>query len=130
MRKELSPAERAYKESIKKPLEETVKIGEADIVLGIPFYNEADTIGHVVEVARDGLNAYYPDTRCVICCVGAPDGSKALATVQEIPLPSRLSRIAFLMKNRSVSGKGWAVRAIMEIADSLARTLSSLKQTC
>ena len=123
MRKELSPVERAYKESIKKPLEEAVKIGEADIVVGIPFYNEADTIGHVVEVARDGLNAYYPDMRCVICCVGAPDGSKALATVQEIPLPSRLSRIAFLMKNRSVSGKGWAVRAMMEIADRLGADL-------
>jgi len=61
MRKELSQAEKAYKESIKQPLEQAARIGEADIVVGIPFCDEADTIGHVMEVARDGLNAYYPD---------------------------------------------------------------------
>jgi len=123
MRKELSPAEKAYRDSIKQPLEEAARIGEADIVVGIPFYNEANTIGHVVEVAKEGLKTYYHDKKCVVCCVGAPDGNKALATVQQIPLPNELSRIAFLMRSRVVSGKGWALRAMMEIADRLGADL-------
>ena len=123
MRKELSQAEKAYRDSIKQPLEQAARIGEADIVVGIPFYDEANTIGHVVEVAKEGLSTYYRDKRCMVCCVGAPDGNKALATVQEIPLPNELSRIGFLMKNPMVSGKGWALRAMMEIADRLCADL-------
>jgi len=127
MRKEVSVAEKAYKESLKRPLEEAVRIAEADIVVGIPFYDEADTIGHVVEVARDGLSAYYPDMKCVICCVGAPAGDKALEVIQHVALPQGLSPIAFLLKNEMVSGKGWALRAIMEIAEKLGGDLVILE---
>jgi len=127
MRKEPPVAEQTYRESVKQPLEEAARIGEADIVVGIPFYNEADTIGHVVEVVKEGLNTYYPDKRCVVCCVGAPGGNQALATAQKVPLPNRLSRIAFLMRSPVVSGKGWALRAMMEIADRLGGDLVILE---
>ena len=127
MRKELSVAEKAYKESVRQPLEQAARIGEADIVVGIPFCDEANTIGHVVEVAQEGLNTYYPDKRCVLCCVGAPDGDEALASVQLPLLPQELSRIAFLMKNPMVSGKGWALRAMMEITDRLGSDLVILE---
>ena len=40
-------AEGAYAESLSEPLERADRIGEADIVVGIPFQNEIDTIGHV-----------------------------------------------------------------------------------
>jgi len=127
MRTEALVAQERFRESVKQPLEEAVRIGEADIVVGIPFCNEADTIGHVVEVAIEGLNTYYPDKKCVVCCVGAPDGNEALAAVQEIPLLHGLSRIAFLMRSRMVSGKGWALRAMMEIADRLGADLVILE---
>lgn len=123
----MSQIEETYQESVRESLKEAARIGEADIVVGIPFYDEADTIGHVIEVVKEGLNIYYHDRRCVICCGGAPEGGKALATVQGIPLPNRLSRIAFLMKNQVVSGKGGALRAIMEIADRLGGDLVILE---
>lgn len=127
MSKETSLAEQAYREAVKQPLVEAAKIGEADIVVGIPFYDEADTIGHVLEVAKEGLNAYYPDKRCVICCVGAPAGGKALEAIKRVPLPKGLSRIAFLMRSQMVSGKGWALRATIEIADKLGADLVILE---
>jgi hypothetical protein len=38
-------------------------MGAADIVVGIPFYNEADSIGHVLRTAVQGLDQYYPDAK-------------------------------------------------------------------
>jgi glucosylglycerate synthase len=36
-------------------------IGTADVVVGIPSYNNASTIGHVAGVAGAGLAKYFPE---------------------------------------------------------------------
>jgi hypothetical protein len=48
--KSTSLAEKAYAESLSKPLEIAERIGNANIVVGIPFQNEVDTIGHVCKI--------------------------------------------------------------------------------
>ena len=35
-------------------------IGQADLVIGIPSYNNARTITHVVQAAQAGLAKYFP----------------------------------------------------------------------
>ena len=120
-------AEKAFRRTLKQPLQEAEQIGEADITVGIPFYDEADTIGHVVETAKEGLETFYPDKKCLICCVGTPAGGKVLEMVQSIPLPEKLSRIAFLMRSPMTSGRGWALRAAMEIAERLGSDLVILE---
>ena len=42
------------------------QIGEADIVVGIPSYNNARTIGQVVRAACVGLAKYFPSSPAVI----------------------------------------------------------------
>ena len=54
---------------MRAPLEEARGIGQADIVVGIPFYDEADTIGHVLATAREGLRDFYPHKTSVVVCV-------------------------------------------------------------
>ena len=39
---------------------------KADIVVGIPSYNNAKTIGHVVRAVDAGLAKYFPDKKAVI----------------------------------------------------------------
>ena len=119
MEKSASIAEKAYAESLKGPLEYVASIGEADIVVGIPFRNEVDTIGQVFLSVAQGLSAFFPDKKCLIVCVGASGGEGALNVIQALPLRRAIKRIAFLMKDESVSGKVWSIRAIMEIADRL-----------
>jgi hypothetical protein len=46
--------------------------------VGIPFYDEADSIGHVLRTAVQGLDQYYPDAKSVIVAAGSPAGGKAL----------------------------------------------------
>ena len=43
--------------------ERLAAIGKADIVIGIPSYNNARTIGHVVRAAYAGLAKYFPQSR-------------------------------------------------------------------
>ena len=49
-------------------------IGSADIVIGIPSYNNAATIGHVVRAAQAGLAKYFPGYRSVV--VNSDGGSR------------------------------------------------------
>ena len=42
------------------------QVGSADIVVGIPSYNNARTIGHVTSAALAGLAKYFPDRRSVV----------------------------------------------------------------
>ena len=81
-------AEKAYAESLSEPLEKADGIGVVDIVVGIPFQNEATTIGHVCQTVAKGLSAFFPDRKCVLVCVGALEGEDALNVIQEVPLGS------------------------------------------
>jgi predicted GH43/DUF377 family glycosyl hydrolase len=114
----------AYATSLTEPLAKAGDIGEADIVVGIPFRNEADTIGHVCETLLRALVQFFPDKRCVLVCVGGKEGEEALQAVQQVRLKRTIRRIGFLMKDELVSGKVWTVRAIMEIADRLHADLA------
>jgi len=119
MEKSASIAEKAYADSLNEPLEDVASIGEADIVVGIPFRNEVDTIGRVFDCVAQGLLEFFPDKKCVIVCVGASEGEDALNVIQAAPLGRAIKKIAFLMKDESVSGEVWSLSAIMEIADRL-----------
>ena len=42
------------------------QVGSADILVGIPSYNNARTIGHVVRAVQAGLAKYFPDRKAVL----------------------------------------------------------------
>lgn len=114
-----SPIEEEYRKSLGNALNEIDEIGTSDIVVGVPFWKEMDTIAGVLRTVEDGLRKYYPDSKCVVVCVGDVAGSKTLDVIREL-LPERnIPRISFLMNSKKVSGKGWSMRAIMDIASLL-----------
>ena len=41
-------------------------IGSAEILVGIPSYNKADTVGHVVRAVSVGLAKHFPGRRAVL----------------------------------------------------------------
>ena len=53
---------------------ELERIQSADIVIGIPSYNNEDTINHVVNAAALGMAKYFPDTKAVL--INSDGGSK------------------------------------------------------
>jgi len=52
--------------SLRDEVKQQVKeIEPADIVVGIPSYNNAHTIWHVVSAVQAGLAKYFPSQKCM-----------------------------------------------------------------
>ncbi|HXU93909.1 MAG TPA: glycosyltransferase [Gallionella sp.] len=104
------------------------QIGQADIVIGIPSYNSARTIGHVVRAVQAGLAKYFPEHKAVIVNAdgGSTDGTmdvvrqSSVEDYKPIMLRERVEPIAKLAFPYSgIPGKGSAFRAVFEIARTL-----------
>ncbi|HLP97021.1 MAG TPA: cell wall biosynthesis glycosyltransferase [Sideroxyarcus sp.] len=108
--------------------EQIDRLGNADIVVGIPSFNNARTIGHVVRAAQAGLAKYFPERRAVIV---NSDGGSSDGTMDVVRAASIEDFDAILLHHRTapvsklafpyagVPGKGSALRAIFEIAQTL-----------
>jgi glycosyltransferase involved in cell wall biosynthesis len=107
------------------------KLGElekADILVGIPSYNNARTIAHVVRAVQTGFAKYFPDMKCVLVNSdgGSTDGTMDIVQdttiddLHSILLQHRI-RPAFKITTpyHGIPGKGSAFRTIFEIASAL-----------
>ncbi|HWI70112.1 MAG TPA: glycosyltransferase, partial [Nitrospiraceae bacterium] len=56
------------------------EIDSTEILVGIPSYNNADTVGHVVRAVSVGLAKHFPGRRAVLVNSdgGSSDGTPAL----------------------------------------------------
>jgi predicted GH43/DUF377 family glycosyl hydrolase len=113
-----------YKELLQEPLYQAAAIGKADIVVGIPFYKETETLRAIFTTIRKGLEQFFPDQKSVIVAVGSPAGEESLNVINNIPIHTNIKRIAFLLNDWRMNGKGWHVWAIMEIARTLGADLA------
>ncbi len=104
------------------------EIGEADLLVGIPSYNNARTIGHVVRAAAVGLAKYFPHARAVIVNSdgGSTDGTPEVVVEASLDdLRAVLVRHPVAPAHRIVTpylgvpGKGSALRTIFRIAEAL-----------
>jgi glycosyltransferase involved in cell wall biosynthesis len=103
-------------------------VKNADILVGIPSFNNARTIGHVVRALHAGLAKYFPDQRAVIVDSdgGSTDGtmdivrSTVIEDYQTILLQHRIQPIhTMALPYHGIPGKGSAFHTIFEIADAL-----------
>jgi glycosyltransferase involved in cell wall biosynthesis len=115
----------ALRDEVKQRIKE---IEQADIVVGIPSYNNARTIGHVVQAVQAGLAKYFPSHRCVL--VNSDGGSKD--GTAEIVQQTGLDNLATILVKHpqfpvhkivtgyhGIPGKGSAFRTIFAIAARL-----------
>jgi len=91
-------------------------IGEKNLLVGIPSFNCAHTIGYVLHQVAGGLTRYFPDHKSLILVSdgGSQDGTREVA---EAVKTGNIDR--FFTKYVGISGKGSAVRAILEAASIL-----------
>ncbi len=92
-------------------------LGSADLVIGIPSFNNGATIRHVVEAAALGVAQHFPDRRAVILNSdgGSTDGTGEAATGAALPEHVAVLSAAY----EGTPGKGTAVRAVLEAAGIL-----------
>lgn len=112
--------------------DEVSRLGSADIMVGIPSFKNAATIGYVTRAAQAGLVQYFPDLRPVLvnADAGSPDGTQRVVVETEPPdyierillvrPRNRLQRISLTYPEvDGIGGKGAALRTIFQIADAL-----------
>jgi glycosyltransferase involved in cell wall biosynthesis len=115
------------------PLEPAIEarlaeIGRVDLVVGIPSFNNARTIGHVVAAAAAGLRKYFPNERVAIVNSdgGSKDGTPDVAAAADFTRPGAIlvaHKLAPVHKivtpYHGLPGKGSAIRTICAVADRL-----------
>lgn len=103
-------------------------IRRADIVIGIPSYNNARTIGHVVRAAYAGLAKYFPQLTAVVVNSdgGSSDGTRdAVLSARVEDCHLMMLSTPILAAHRlsfpyhGVPGKGSAFRLIFQMARQL-----------
>ncbi len=114
-----------YRKEIQERINE-IKV--ADILVGIPSYNNARTIDHVVRAVQAGFAKYFPDKKCMLVNSdgGSTDGtmdivkSTSIEDFQSVLLTHRVEPVLKIATPyHGIPGKGSAFRTIFEIADSL-----------
>jgi len=107
------------------------QIGRADIVVGIPSYNNARTIGHVLHAVQVGLSKYFPHARAMILNSDGGSADGTLEAVRSLAVPDvevlLIAHPSFPVHRltipyHGVPGKGSAFRAIFQAAECLGAT--------
>ena len=103
-------------------------IKEVDILVGIPSYNNARTISHVVKAVHAGLAKYFPKAKCVLVNSdggshdGTPDlvNQTSVGNLETILVDHPVYLISkIITPYHGLPGKGSAFRTIFKIAESL-----------
>ncbi|HEU4340774.1 MAG TPA: glycosyltransferase family 2 protein [Candidatus Binatia bacterium] len=104
----------AFRPYLTKRIEQ---IESADIIVGVPCYNNDSTIANVLKQASRGLAKHYKSARSVILLSdgGSTDDTREVAREEEI-MPWQ-EKVIFIY--RGIGGKGTALRAIFEAAEKL-----------
>jgi len=89
------------------------RVGHADLVVGIPSFQNAATVGHVVRTVGEGADRLLGLRTLVLNADGgSTDGTREAAVASPVPASVRVLSTTY----EGVPGKGTAVRAVLEAA--------------
>jgi len=109
-------------------LRQLIDVGEVDILVGVPTYNNAKTIGLIVATIQAGILRYFPRQRAAIINAdgGSRDGTPELIESAAIDDVRRSSKLSTLRTLHSIStqygngpARGIALRTILAAAELL-----------
>jgi len=90
-----------------------IKEKEYDLIVGIPSFNNEDTIAYVSEIAANGLNQHFPNLKA--CIINSDGGSKD-KTKESFLGAECLGYDLYSFIYEGIPGKGSAMRSVMEVA--------------
>jgi predicted GH43/DUF377 family glycosyl hydrolase len=104
-----------YHQSLSRALEKAAEMEKVDLVVGIPFLNGGEEAQIVLSILETGLDTFYPDLKCLIVCAVCPSIS-SIKTYES-------ARILQIQLDKGLSGRGWAVRSLMDLTHKLTADL-------
>ena len=104
----------AFRPYLAKRIEQ---IESADIVVGIPCYNNETTIAHVLKQVSRGLAQHFKSARSVILISDGGSTDDTREVVREEEIEPWQEKVVFIY--RGIGGKGTALWAIFEAVEKL-----------
>jgi len=102
-----------YKSALRAyPFKRLEEIHRADIVVGIPCYNNEKTIRHVIQMVTHGLNQHFKDFRSVIFIADGGSTDDTRDVVKDFQIKPWQEEVITIY--RGPAGKGSAFRAIFD----------------
>lgn len=93
------------------------RLGNVDIVIGIPCFNNESTIAHVVRTVEEGLRIHYADHKSVVFIADGGSVDDSREESEELTTSPWIERMITIY--RGLPGKGSALRAIFEATNLL-----------
>ena len=113
---------------------ELIALGEVDIMVGIPTFNNVATVGHVVRGVQAGFAKFFPRERTVVITADGGSSDGTLERVREASIHDYAPLMAsyplrtvhqIALPYHGIPGKGSALRTIFAAADlSRARAVA------
>jgi hypothetical protein len=106
--------------------ESLAQLGSAAIVVGLPSYNNAGTIGAVYEVLRQGLRQAFADQRAIVVNTDCSSTDGTARVLAELPAVDGVHLVQtilpaqdFDMPYHGIPGKGDGLRLTLQVARQL-----------
>lgn len=93
------------------------EIDSADILVGVPCYNNESTIAHVIQMITHGLAKHYGARRSVIFIADGGSTDDTREAAKEFQIKPWQEKIVSIY--RGPAGKGTALRSVFEAAERL-----------
>jgi len=93
------------------------RLGNVDIVIGIPCFNNESTIAHVIRTVEEGLHIHYADRKSVVLIADGGSVDDSREESEELTASPWIERMITIY--RGLPGKGSALRAIFEATNLL-----------
>jgi hypothetical protein len=98
---------------------ELKKLGEADLVIGLPTFKNPHLAAHVTSIALDGARQYYPHLRTVLINADAGQETATRRAVAAQALNNGHSPIIVTGRYEGLLGQGSAIAASLDAALAL-----------
>ena len=118
--------EEIYQEILERVQEKVTILKGSEIVIGIPFSDQVETLPKVIEIANEGLEKFYPGKSVAFVLAGSYEGRRMLRKIQQILKGQNREGYCFAL-DKEVDGKGWTVRALIEVSEFLNSDLILLE---
>jgi hypothetical protein len=109
---------REYSSALRWQVQQWIdRVGKVDILVGIPCFNNEETIAHVVSMAGEGLKRYYGGARTAVFISDGGSLDDTREHAYEAPIPKGIERRVAIYRGRP--GKGTSYKAIFEVTMAL-----------
>ena len=118
--------EKKYQEILERVQEHVTLLKGREIVIGIPFSDQGETLPKVIEIANEGVKELLPGKDVAIILAGSYEGRRMLRNIRNILKEQRSEGYCFTL-DKVVDGKGWTMRALIDVAQFLHSDLILLE---